>query len=58
MGCCRGVETCFLNNVVVATRTVPGAGKILVDFFRVCCQICAQENQNMVARKSILVISM
>ena len=58
MGCCRSVETFFPNNVVVATRTFPGAGKILVDTFRVCCQICAQENQNMIARKTILVTSM
>jgi len=54
----RSVETFFLNNVMVATRTVSGVGKILVDILRVCCQICAEENQNMIPRKTILVTSM
>ena len=43
---------------MVATRTVSGVGKILVDILRVCCQICAEENQNMIPRKTILVTSM
>jgi hypothetical protein len=58
MGCCRSVETFLLSNVVVASSTVPGVGKILVDILRVCCQICVQENHNVIARKTVQITPM